>query len=197
LYSLEIEVVSCSLSRTRCSITRANRPFHDRVDGGKRMKIGAKMLIAAIFSLLIGVAFASPLLLSDLNIRPWITHVQGPTAEFKVEVAYANFTVDNNDSIAYQIVLNITNSADIGARLLDVNFVAAEKITNITGQNPFGGSGNWTTGSGWEAEGAWVDGKWYNLTWVNGAYPFFDNNGNMVPTPFEGPNIPGYWMEGV
>jgi len=123
------------------------------------MQIGAKMLIAAILSLSTGIAFASPLLMSDLNIRPWITHIQGPTAEFKAEVAYANFTVDDNDSIAYQIVFNITNSADIGARLLHVNFVAAEKITNITGKNPFGGSGNWTTGSGWEAEGAWVNGK--------------------------------------
>ena len=40
-------------------MTRANRRFHDRVElDEKRVKIGAKMLIAAILLLLIGVAYA-------------------------------------------------------------------------------------------------------------------------------------------
>lgn len=164
------------------------------------MQIGLKMLIAAVCSLSIGVAFASPLLISDLNIKPWIRHVPGPKAEFTVEVVYANFTVlEDGKSLAYQTVVNITNPSDVGANLLHVSFAAAEKITNMTGSIIQMG-GNSSGGGGWEAEGAWVDGKWYNVTWVNGTYPYFDRDGNMVQEqpPFLLPfQKEGYWMEGV
>jgi hypothetical protein len=167
------------------------------------MQIGLKMLIAAVCSLSIGVAFASPLLISDLNIRPYITRVQGPTADFKVEVVYANFTVldaekpiadEDGPSLLYQIVLNVTNLANIGADLTMVDFGAAGKITS-TSSPPF--INNSMRGTGWTAPGAWVDGVWYNVTWVNVTAPLFDSKGNLRPSLVTVPKEQCYWMEGV
>jgi hypothetical protein len=170
------------------------------------LKAGTKLLIAAILSLSVGIACASPLLISELNIRPWIKHVSGSTADFEVNVVYANFSVAydnqneiqaNNPSIAYYVVINITNPSDLGARLLNINFAAAGKITQTSGMPFPGGVNGSQSGSGWEAEGAWVDGVWYNVTWVNGTYPYFNRDGIMEPTPFQIPNQVGHWIEGV
>jgi hypothetical protein len=57
--------------------------------------------------------------------------------------------------------------------------------------------GNWSTGDGWEAKGAWVEGVWYNVTYTNDQYPFFDPNGTMTQSPFPAPSSEGHWMEGV
>jgi hypothetical protein len=167
------------------------------------MKIASKILIAAVLSLTTGIAFAAPLFVTDINIRPWINHVQGPTSEFEVNVVYANFTIQNasipitqNDgpTISYYVVVNVTNPSDLGARLSLINFVAAQKITNSSG---FTFASNGTYGQGWAAESAWVDGKWYNITWANGFYPNFDRNGTMVPPPFNMSNYPSRWIAGV
>jgi len=168
------------------------------------MKIGLTLIAIALSGLITGLAFATPLMLSKLDVKPWIHHIQGPTADFEIKIIFANFTVlDPNEptseaedlSVEYQVWLNVTNPSGLGATLLDVNFAAAGEITAYSGPPLIGAnsSGGW----GWEAEGALVDGKWYNLTWVNGTYPFFDRDGNMEPSPFEIPWQTGYWMEGV
>jgi len=168
------------------------------------MKIGLTLIAIALSGLITGLAFATPLMLSELDVRPWIHHIQGPTADFEIEIIFANFTVLNPNeptseaddlSVKYQVWLNVTNPSGLGATLLDVNFAAAGEITAYSGPPLIGAnsSGGW----GWEAEGALVDDKWYNLTWVNGTYPFFDRDGNMEPSPFEIPWQTGYWMEGV
>lgn len=165
------------------------------------MKIALKMLIAAILSLTVGIACASPLLVTELNIRPWINQVQGVTAQFEVKVVYANFTLQNGDkpvtqdsgpTISYFAVVNITNLSNLDAKLTSVNFLAAQKITNNTEPS----IGNSTSAIATSAEGAWVDGKWYNVTWVNVTYPYFDENGNFHQPVFKLPGEP-YWMEGV
>lgn len=171
------------------------------------MKIAKKLIVSAIISLLIGIAVATPLLASELNMRPWINHVQGPTADFNLDVIYANFTVQNSNvpitenngpTIYYSAVVNVTNPSDYAAQLTGANFWAGQKITNTTGQAPFGiTDGNWSTGSGWEAEGVRVDGVWYNVSWVDGNYPHFDENGTMTESPFPAPSSLGHWMEGV
>lgn len=171
------------------------------------MKIALKLIVCAILSFSVGIACASPLLVSELTIKPWIEHVQGPTAEFDVNVVYANFTLLNSDvpveknsgpAISYFVVANVTNPSDFPARLVEINFCVAKEITKVTGSmNPFGVNGNWSSSSGWEAEGAWVDGKWYNVTWVNSTYPRFDKDGNMVQSAFDYPEEMMYWMEGV
>jgi len=168
------------------------------------MKIGLTLIAIALSGLITGLAFATPLMLSELDVRPWIHHIQGPTADFEIEIIFANFTVLNPNeptseaddlSVKYQVWLNVTNPSGLGATLLDVNFAAAGEITAYSGPPLIGAnsSGGW----GWEAEGALVDDKWYNLTWVNGTYPFFDRDGNIEPSPFEIPWQTGYWMEGV
>jgi hypothetical protein len=170
------------------------------------MKIALKLIIAAVFSLSIGIAAATPLMLSELTIRPRMTQVQGPTADFDFNVAYANFTVQNPDApitensgpiINYFAVVNVTNPSEYPVLLQCVDFWVGEKITDITGKAPFGMKGNWRTGGCWEAKGAWVDGVWYNVTWVDGSYPVFDENGVMTQSPFPNPETEGYWIEGV
>jgi len=171
------------------------------------VKIAKKLIASAIVSLLIGIAVATPLLASELNIRPWVKHVQGPTADFDLDVIYANFTAQNPDvpitetsgpTINYFAVVNLTNPSDYLAQMLMTDFWAGQKIVNTTGQAPFGVTdGNWSIGSGWEAEGIWLDGVWYNVTWVDGSYPHFDENGTITESPFPAPSNIGHWMEGV
>jgi hypothetical protein len=158
------------------------------------MKIGIKLLAVAILSLTMGIAFASPLLVTELNIRPWTNYVQGQTAQFSVNVVYANFTLQNADApveqdsgptITYFAVVNITNLSDLGATLQRVEFTAAPQIDSV----PTNGSVTW------DAKGAWVDGKYYNLTWVDSSSPYFDENGHFVQPGFKLANP--YWMQGV
>jgi hypothetical protein len=167
------------------------------------MKFGVKLIIIAVLALSVGVAFASPLLYEELGIKPWIKHVQGPTADFNVEVVYANFTILNgskpvgkNDgpAISYYVVLNVTNLSDIGAKLLDMNFHAAGEISNASASSVI----NTISGSGYEVEGAWVDDVWYNVTYVTGGYPTIDIDGNVIESQWENSTwFKPYWMEGV
>lgn len=163
------------------------------------MKFALKLIVFAILSFSIGIACASPLLVSELNIRPWITYVQGPTAEMTVEVVYANFTLqnegnaitkDSGPTISYYAVINVTNPSDFEATVSRVDFMAAQQIINNSANpHPYNG------GEGWSAKGAWVDGKWYNLTWVTVGYPSTNENGSLYWVSM--PSGQEYWMEGV
>ena len=67
--------------------------------------------------MLIGSAFASPLLISELDIRPYHEPLpKGPTADISVNTVYANFSIGdtggNLTDISYFVVLNITNNSD-------------------------------------------------------------------------------------
>ncbi len=167
----------------------------------KNMKFALKLIVIAVLSFSIGIACASPLLVSELNIRPWITHVQGPTAKMEIEVIYANFTVQNADdpiakdmgpTISYLAVVNITNPSEFISSLTRIEFLAAQKVQNSSS----GIDGFSTGGALWEAAGVWLDGKWYNLTWVNAAGPVFDMSGKMSSGIHV---LPGqeYWIQGV
>jgi hypothetical protein len=155
--------------------------------------------VFATLSFCIGIAAASPLLVSELNIRPWITHVQGPTAKMDVEVIYANLTLQNannpltNDSgptISYFAVVNITNPSDFTSSLTRIEFLAAQNTGNSSEIIGFSNEG-----AKWEAAGVWLEGKWYNVTLVNVSAPSFDMNGNMSVIHV----LPGqeYWIQGV
>lgn len=167
------------------------------------MKIAAKLILSAAASLLIGIAVAAPLLASELQITPFISHVKGPTADYNLDLVYANFTVQNPDTpitkdtgptISYFAVVNVTNPSEYATILNGLGFTAAQAIKNSTGQAPFG-AGNWSTSSGWDAKGAWVDGVWYNVTWDDGSCPYFDENG--VLKQWRSANYTSHWMEGV
>jgi len=155
------------------------------------MKIGTNMILLGILSMLVGTAFASPLLISELKIRPYNAPLpKGPIADISASIVYANFSVGetsvvynkNVTDLSYFVVLNITNNSDEWAVVDWMNFDAAEKITQgVSSDSPFFGE-DWTSSRGWDAEGAWVDGEWYNLTWVPAGWD---------------PAGEGYWMEGV
>ncbi len=133
-------------------------------------------MLIGLFSLLVGTAFASPLLISELEIRPFPGLPEGPKAELSVSVVYANFSVQDNTSIdrvpfpffetepenlsavLYFAVLNITNHSDMDAVLRTAIFCAAKEI------NAGGDKG--THGGMWWAESTWLDGEWVNVTWI-------------------------------
>jgi hypothetical protein len=168
------------------------------------MKIGTNLILLGILSMLIGTAFASPLLISELKIRPYNKPLpKGPTADIDVTVVYANFSIGDTaeglTDISYLVVLNITNNSDDYAEISMVTFDAAQNITKgISSDSPFFGE-NWTSIHGWDAEGAWVDGEWYNLTWVPHEC-FWMNGSAMIKGSEIGEGVKlgeGYWMEGV
>jgi hypothetical protein len=151
--------------------------------------------------MLVGTAFASPLLISELEIRPYNAPLpKGPTADISVSAVYVNFSIGDNSEkftdISYFVVVNITNNSDEPVEIDMVNIDVAEEITK---DNSFFSSSNWTSISGREEKGAWVDGEWYNLTWV--PHPQFWMNCSAMITGGEiGEGVTlgeGYWMEGV
>lgn len=51
-------------------------------------------------------------------------------------------------------------------------------------------------GIGYLAEGAWVDGIWYNVTLATNDWPAVDPQGNII-TFFNTTEFEDYWTEGV
>jgi hypothetical protein len=120
------------------------------------MKIGTNFLLIGLLSLLVGSAFASPLLIVELDeIRPFNESLpKGPTANINVNVVYANFSIGDTSGdltdISYFVVLNITNYSNDWGKIDIVQFSAAQNIT--TGMP----SGSPSFGTNW---GVLLDGK--------------------------------------
>jgi len=156
------------------------------------MKIKTNFLLIGLLSLLIGTAFASPLLLSELEIRPGPGLPEGPKADFSVNVVYANFSLQDNanitvpdwypetanlSAVSYFVVLNITNHSDEAAVIMDSIVTVAGDVSK--------GVNNGTWGGGGWFEGAWLDGEWVNVT----LFPSMQlDNGTWID---------GYLQEGV
>lgn len=159
------------------------------------MKIGTNLILLGILSLLIGTAFASPLLISELEIgeiKPFPEPLpEGPTADISIDVLYANLSLQTNSEresltdLSYFVVLNITNNSDDWAKVIGLTFDAETQNYTKVEDNE---DSRIELGRGWDAEGAWVDGEWFNLTWVPNKEGFYG--------PFE-PDSEGCWMEGV
>ena len=121
-----------------------------------KMKTGTKFIFVGILSMLVGSAFASPLLLSELDIVPFWVVPEGPKADFSVSVAYADFTIEehatrfnvnlgeyNVSILDYYIVLNVTNHFDLPAKVYGLNFAAAKdgiKASSLFGKPLLPGS---------------------------------------------------------
>ncbi len=182
------------------------------------MKIGIKLLVCAVLSLSIGIASAYPLLVSELNIRPFFRVPEGPKAGFSIDTVYANFNVQMHASnqssgglnlsiVDYQVVFNVTNLSDFPARMASVNLVVAEEVAfvpSIVGGFSIG-SGGGKSGSGGNGfvEGLWLDDEWLNVTWLpDGDWPMFPSGPNNNITTII-PDLPvnatyeGQWIEGV
>ncbi|MFB3889562.1 MAG: hypothetical protein ACE14S_08725 [Candidatus Bathyarchaeia archaeon] len=158
------------------------------------MKIGIKLLIAAVLSLSVGVAFASPMLVSELSVHPYPSLPKGPTPEMDASVAYASFTAQPADSslevpewyrgnstpttVAYSIVLNVTNLSDEYAA---IDFIEANAAENYT-RGPASFMMNGVTGTAGTHRGAYLDGELINVTWI-------PNSGRIPTAPH--PSIPG------
>jgi hypothetical protein len=163
------------------------------------MKIGTNLIVLGILSMLIGTAFASPLLISELDIWLLPRVPEGPKADFSVSVAYANFTIQDQASrrvsggyhlsiLDYYLVLNVTNHSDIEAKVARFNFAAAKNITVV----PCALGGYSTTtedpadtghGSAGIVDGVWLDGEWLNVTWVpeGGLDEIWGTEGKVPP----------------
>ena len=155
------------------------------------MKTRSKFILIALLSLLAGSAFATPLLLSELEIVPFWTVPEGPKADLNVSVVYANFTIQGNSSVhdksilSYYIVLNMTNLSNLPTKLSYFGFAGLKNVTVIP--SALGGfhvthEGKGVSGSSFgsmgpaegylghlgagRVEGLWLDGEWLNTTWV-------------------------------
>jgi hypothetical protein len=112
------------------------------------MQTGIKLLLAAVLSLSVGLAFATPLYIADMNIRPFPRNPDGPKADTSISVVYANFSIStgniyrlssdgaNNAEITtsilnYEIVLNVTNLSEFGAEITRLGIIAAQDIAVV------------------------------------------------------------------
>ncbi|MEJ2281900.1 MAG: hypothetical protein P8X97_08380, partial [Candidatus Bathyarchaeota archaeon] len=141
----------------------------------EKMKIGSKFVFIGIISFLIGSAFASPLLISELdpnNIKPYLKPpADSYSSNVTSEVLYANFSLNPNlenaqaFDLSYFVVLNITNNSDEPANITNVGFNAEVQDYTLPKENN-GGSQKSEAWQIWTEKEAWVDGKHYNLTWI-------------------------------
>ncbi|MFB3890216.1 MAG: hypothetical protein ACE14S_12055 [Candidatus Bathyarchaeia archaeon] len=154
------------------------------------MKHGIKLVIAAVLSLSVGVVFAAPLYIADMNIHPFTGVRQGPKADFTVSVVYANFSVHENEDpepspgsvnlnvVDYFVVLNVTNLSEAPAKVAMLKLGAAEDFTvnlSVLGSEVISASSGVAGGyssaeAGLVVEGVWLDDEWLNVTWIPGNY---------------------------
>jgi hypothetical protein len=158
------------------------------------LKSGIKLSAVAIFALSIGVAYASPLLFSPIDVKPFPVVPEGPKANFSVEVVYANFSTVEFErnvthasfsgfdvttykwiNVTYTVILNVTNLSDLEAKIDNPSFAAAEEISmipSVLGGFSFARAGGPGVNFGGVVEGVWLDGDWVNATWIPGKdYP--------------------------
>jgi hypothetical protein len=154
-----------------------------------------KLITIGLFSLLIGSAFASPLLLSELDIVPFWTIPEGPKANLSVSVVCANFTIQNDlsrhninlgeyyeSNLDYFVVLNITNLSGVPTTLSNLGFASVKSATiipsalggfHVTHQDIGGGLSGGFISSGpaegyvGNVEAGRVEGLWLDGEWVN------------------------------
>jgi hypothetical protein len=160
------------------------------------MRTSIKLTLVAFLALGIGVAYASPMLIAPINVKPYPRVPEGPKADFSVNVVYAKFNpVDyqyntteypnateydlGNPSnvtypatdINYQVVLNVTNLSDKPATLYEFAFTAAKEISvqqSILGGAIYGTATFPDNGYFYsKLFGGIVDGVYLDGNWVN------------------------------
>ena len=160
------------------------------------MEFKYKLIAVAVLALLSGTAFAAPMLVVPLDVKPYPHVPEGPKADFNVDMVYANFktvaweqsrtetrvavnhttgevshvnvTVTTQfTNITYMVVANITNLSDFDAKMYETSFAAAQKINVL--QTALGGvsfSRNYIRDPGTNFGGV-VDGVWLDGKWVD------------------------------
>ena len=130
------------------------------------MRKGTKFVIIGMLSLLVGTAFASPMLITELdpdNIKPYLKPpTEAFTSDVTSEVLYANFSVapnvenDRRVDLSYFVVLNVTNNSDEPANVSAISFDAQVQDYTIPEDNS-GAYSRSESGRTWTAKEAWVD----------------------------------------
>lgn len=177
---------------------------------GEKMKKELSLVLIAILALGVGIGYAAPMLIVP-NAQLYPRVLEGPKAQFSVDVVYAYFNSTNNQrtspfynldgtlnhtetypetNVNYDIVLNITNTADIPATLYQLSFTAAQ---NVTIRDSILGGINYDSGYrsdngipvykhfGAVVNGVYLNGKWVNVTWMPNVY--FEAN-QTTPEPY-------------
>ncbi|MCW4018547.1 MAG: hypothetical protein NWF00_07725 [Candidatus Bathyarchaeota archaeon] len=161
------------------------------------MKKSIRLTLIAFLALGIGMAYASPMLITPIDVKPYPRVPEGPKADFSVEVVYANFTpydylhntteypnateygdLGNPVNVTYPsknvddtVVLNVTNLSDKPATMYEIAFTAATEIS--VHQSILGGEIYGTViypDNGWfrtHLYGGIIDGVYLDGRWVN------------------------------
>jgi hypothetical protein len=162
------------------------------------MKKSLSIVLIAVLAFGIGIAYASPMLIPNIELYPQV--IEGPKAVFNVDVVYAKFNtteyqttnpfyneqgqIDHYETysgtnVNSYVVLNITNTADTPATLYDLKFAGAQNVTvkdSIVGGSIYDDGFRATNplGSykifGGVVNGVYLDGEWVNVTWVPTLY---------------------------
>jgi hypothetical protein len=160
------------------------------------MEFKYKLVVVAILALLSGTAFAAPMLVVPLDIKPYPHIEEGPKADFSIDILYANFSVDEwtkdvvmqswtwnkttgesfpvnitrtdtYTNATYLVIANVTNHSDVAAKLYETNFVAAQTI-HLQDSALGGISLNEGPSDLFEQSfGGIVDGLWLDGKWLN------------------------------
>ncbi|MCL5876944.1 MAG: hypothetical protein M1540_03930 [Candidatus Bathyarchaeota archaeon] len=176
------------------------------------MKKSKTLGLVAVLALSIGLAYAAPMIIAQMNIQLLPNVLEGPKAEFTVDVVYADFnTVDyqrtdefyNQDgslnhaetypatNVTYNVVLRVTNPSDQPATLYEVTFAAGQDISvkdSILGGTiydfGFTPENPFVAGRhfGGIVDGVYLDGKWVNVTWIPEVQ--YEDNGTMVTVQY-------------
>ena len=160
------------------------------------MEFKYKLVAVAVLALLTGTAFAAPLLIAPLDVKPYPRVSEGPKADFSVDLVYANFSMvewERNQTVpqlvanfttgnfsyanvtettkysnvTYTVVANITNLSDLTAKMYETSFTAAQNIHLI--DSALGGLSLNRGVSDWRGTnfGGVVDGLWLDGKWLN------------------------------
>lgn len=160
------------------------------------MEFRYKLIAVAVVALLSGTAFAAPMLVMPLDVKPYPHLEEGPKADFSIELIYANFSVsewgknesvlinppnqtegilsntniirtDNYANVTYCVVANITNLSDIAAKMSETSFTAAQRINVL--DSALGGVSLNRGLADWRGSdfGGVVDGIWLDGKWLN------------------------------
>ena len=160
------------------------------------MEYKLKLIAVAVLALLAGTAFAAPMLIAPLDVKPYPRVSEGPKADFSIELVYANFSMvewERNQTVqrlvanfttgnfsyvnvtettkytnvTYTVVANITNISDLAAKMYETSFTAAQNINTI--DSALGGLSLNRGVSDWRGTnfGGVVDGLWLDGKWLN------------------------------
>jgi hypothetical protein len=155
-----------------------------------------KLIAVAVLALLSGTAFAAPMLIVPLDVKPFPRVTEGPKADFSIDLLYANLSVvewqqnqtarkwvadpitGNYSSVnvtesipftnvTYTVIANVTNLSNLSAKMHEMGFAAAQSIKIVN--SALGGQ---SFNRGYAKDpgvnfGGVVDGVWLDGKWVN------------------------------